>query len=326
MELEVDDEMNPNRKLSIYKHIKKKAANDAQLLMNRIALIQKEEERARKKIQETKERAAEILALRQENEKRVQAYSNAVGEVKKVQQVLLAKNREQDTEGKKAREQRFQLLQSRRKEEVGEMVMEKRYLTQLMVQEQQREIEQKQKRREEVRRQEEEMKMRKEQERLERERKMKEFYAQKVAEEAAEAKRAEKLVKALEKKEREWIERLKSAQTVQDTAFEQLERALVTSNNAEVRQSMSRSSQLTYSTSGSPDSSTRNHQAAVPEPASAAAGLEPSLTMSQAVSQMTISSGKRSAASSNTAGSAAPSREKSAGRSRGRGPATNKSR
>lgn len=284
-------------------------------------MIQKEEERARKKIQETKERAAEILALRQENEKRVRAYSNAVGEVKKVQQVLLAKNREQDTEGRKAREQRFALLQNRRKEEVGEMVMEKRYLSQLMVQEQHREIEQKQKRREEVRRQEEEMKMKKEQERLDRERKMKEFYAQKVAEEAAEAKRAEKLVKALEKKEQEWIERLKSAQTVQDTAFEQLERALVTSNNVngENRQSMSRSSQLTYSTSGSPDSSTRN---TLPQPEQHAAGLEPSL-----VSQMTISSGKRSVASSNTAGSGAVSasaREKSAGRSRGRsGPATN---
>ena len=30
---EVEDDMNVNRKLSVYKHIKKKAANDAQLLM-----------------------------------------------------------------------------------------------------------------------------------------------------------------------------------------------------------------------------------------------------------------------------------------------------
>jgi hypothetical protein len=28
-----DDELNINRKLNVYKHIKKKAANDAQLLM-----------------------------------------------------------------------------------------------------------------------------------------------------------------------------------------------------------------------------------------------------------------------------------------------------
>lgn len=31
--IEEDDELNNNRKLNVYKHIKKKAANDAQLLM-----------------------------------------------------------------------------------------------------------------------------------------------------------------------------------------------------------------------------------------------------------------------------------------------------
>eukprot|EP01033_Poteriospumella_lacustris_P008001 gene8000-5758_t len=225
---EVEDDMNVNRKLSVYKHIKKKAANDAQLLMNRIALIQKEEERARKKIQETKERAAEIIALRYENEKRVEEYASAVTEVKKFQQVLLAKNREQDSEGKKARQQRLEMIHSRRREEVEEMVMEKKYLTQLMIQEQEREIQMKQKRRDEVRRMEEEIKAKKEQEQRERERKRKEMYAKKLEAESAEAKRAEKLVKALERKEREWIEKLKNAQAVQDSAFEQLETALTT--------------------------------------------------------------------------------------------------
>ena len=38
---------------------------------NRIALLQKEEERARKKIEKTKTRAVEILALRDENERRI---------------------------------------------------------------------------------------------------------------------------------------------------------------------------------------------------------------------------------------------------------------
>lgn len=191
-------------------------------------MIQKEEERARKKIQETKERAAEIIALRYENEKRVEEYASAVTEVKKFQQVLLAKNREQDTEGKKARQQRMEMLQHRRREGVEEMVMEKKYLTQLMIQEQEREIMLKQKRRDEVRRMEEEMKAKKEQEQREKERRRKEMYAKKLQAEAEEAKRAEKLVKALEKKEREWIDKLKSAQAVQDTAFEQLERALTT--------------------------------------------------------------------------------------------------
>ena len=58
------EEANVNRKLSIFKHRKKQASNDAQLLMNRIALLQKEEDRARKKIDDTKERASEIINMR----------------------------------------------------------------------------------------------------------------------------------------------------------------------------------------------------------------------------------------------------------------------
>eukprot|EP00981_Chlorochromonas_danica_P009519 scaffold2709_cov163-Ochromonas_danica.AAC.21 len=142
--------------LSICKHVKKKAANDAQLLMNRIALIQKEEERARKKIQQTKERAAEILSLRHDTEERLRAYSAAANEGKQLQRVLLAKNREQEIEGKKSREQRFEMLHNRRREEVGEMLMEKKYLTQLMIEEQQRDIILKQSRREKIRKMEEE--------------------------------------------------------------------------------------------------------------------------------------------------------------------------
>ena len=33
MSVEMEDDVNVNRQLSVYKHIKKKAANDAQLLM-----------------------------------------------------------------------------------------------------------------------------------------------------------------------------------------------------------------------------------------------------------------------------------------------------
>ena len=166
--------------------------------------------------------------MRNENERRVQAYVNAAGEVRQLQQVLIAKNREQDHEGKKARQQRLEMLQNKRKEEVGEMLMEKKYLTQMMLQEQSREVQIKQEKRERVRRMEEEMKAKKEQERREKEKRMKEQYERKLREEALEAKRAEKLVRILEKKEKEWINKLKSAQTIQDTAFEQLESALAT--------------------------------------------------------------------------------------------------
>ena len=58
-------------KLLSAQHRKKQADNDRQLLLNRIALLKKEEVRAWKKIQKTKDRAEEILRMRQENDVRM---------------------------------------------------------------------------------------------------------------------------------------------------------------------------------------------------------------------------------------------------------------
>ena len=63
MNTSLEDAGDVSRRLSILKHKKKQAANDAQLLMNRIALLQKEEERARKKIDQTKDRASGITTV-----------------------------------------------------------------------------------------------------------------------------------------------------------------------------------------------------------------------------------------------------------------------
>lgn len=189
-------------------------------------MIQKEEERARKKIEQTKERAVEILALRNDTQKRASAYKTASGEVKQLQQIMLAKNREQEEESKRARQFRLESMQAKKKGGVVDMLMEKKYLTQMMIHEQEKEIQMKQKRRLEIKRMEEEARLRKEQERIEKEAKVKEYFAQKLAEEAAEAKRAEKLVRELEKKEKEWIAKLRNAQIVQEDAFDQLETAL----------------------------------------------------------------------------------------------------
>jgi hypothetical protein len=54
------------------RHRKKQAEHDSQLLANRIALLKKEEERALKKIEKTKQRALELISMRHESEKRLQ--------------------------------------------------------------------------------------------------------------------------------------------------------------------------------------------------------------------------------------------------------------
>ena len=47
---------------------KKKAADDARLLANRIALLKMEEKKAWKKIQETKRKAEQVMQVRQRND------------------------------------------------------------------------------------------------------------------------------------------------------------------------------------------------------------------------------------------------------------------
>ena len=63
-------------------------------------------------------------------------------------------------------------------------------------------------------------------EEAERKRRAQEIYERKAVEEEVEARKAELLVKELERKEQEWINRLKDAQVTQEKAYEKLETAL----------------------------------------------------------------------------------------------------
>merc|ERR1719277_2378495 len=59
--------------LTSAKESRKRAELDAQLLANRIALLKQEEEKAWKKIEETRKRASEITELRNQNEQKFAA-------------------------------------------------------------------------------------------------------------------------------------------------------------------------------------------------------------------------------------------------------------
>merc|ERR1719299_109299 len=59
--------------LSTAKEARKRAELDAQLLANRIALLKQEEEKAWKKIEETRKRAGDISQLRSSNEQKYMA-------------------------------------------------------------------------------------------------------------------------------------------------------------------------------------------------------------------------------------------------------------
>ena len=221
-----NDDANVTRKLSVLKHRKKAASNDAQLLMNRIALLQKEEERARKKINHTKDRVEEIMGLRASNESKMKAFNDIADEQNSLKDAIQKKNKAQEAENRKNIQIQTATLLESRKGTVSVMRDQRKKALKSIVKEQQDEVKRKQKKRLEIRRQEEEARKRKEAEKAAQDRKVREEFERKAAAEEAEAKRAEKLVKALEKKEREWIERLRLAQKTQEDAFEYLEETL----------------------------------------------------------------------------------------------------
>jgi NADPH-dependent glutamate synthase beta subunit-like oxidoreductase len=105
-------------------------------------------------------------------------------------------------------------------------------LLQSVVADYEKELQVKQKRREEIRMQQEQARLKRERDRLENERKVREHQERLLAVEVEEARRADLLVKELEKKEQEWISRLRTTQTIQETAFEHLEAALLLDDNA----------------------------------------------------------------------------------------------
>lgn len=221
-----DSDINVNRKLSINKHRKKQAANDAQLLMNRIALLQKEEERARKKVEQTKERAKEIVAIRSENEQRVQEWMEAAEKERRLREENHRKNFEQEEESRMLKVKHIEEVMMKKKESVEKLREMKQKLREDAIRLKESDIRKKQEMRLEVKRKEEEARLRRQREKEEFDRKAREYYENKVKAEEEEARRAEKLVQALEKKEREWLERLRSTQTEQERAFFELEHTL----------------------------------------------------------------------------------------------------
>merc|ERR1719428_706458 len=90
--------------LTASKEARKRAELDAQLLANRIALLKQEEEKAWRKIDETRKRAKEIFTLRDQNEKKYiakeQFYQHKWGAIRNAQ----AQNAYQREKGKAMRD------------------------------------------------------------------------------------------------------------------------------------------------------------------------------------------------------------------------------
>mmetsp|Transcript_27925 Transcript_27925/g.54930 ORF Transcript_27925/g.54930 Transcript_27925/m.54930 type:complete len:264 (+) Transcript_27925:89-880(+) len=208
------------------KEARKRAELDAQLLANRIALLKQEEEKAWKKIEETRKRASEIMDLRKQNEQKFNAkeeFYKAKWESIRNAQAQNAMSRDKakamrDETRRGLMEQKHMNAQST-KHQSKQFLLEKKAR-------QEADQEANKQRSAFLKQRKEEAKRRMEEERLAQLEKFREDYEARTAQEDLLRARTDALVAKMEKEEMELIQRLQNTQTVQRNAYEELEAAL----------------------------------------------------------------------------------------------------
>mmetsp|Transcript_31348 Transcript_31348/g.86171 ORF Transcript_31348/g.86171 Transcript_31348/m.86171 type:complete len:269 (-) Transcript_31348:190-996(-) len=212
--------------LTSAKESRKRAELDAQLLANRIALLKQEEEKAWKKIEETRKRANEITELRNQNEQKFAAKEQiykAKWESIRAAQTQNAYNRD------KARAVRDATKQGLMDQRCTNANKAKQQSHQFLLQKKERESAERQANLERgnlIKQKKEEAKRRLEEDRLAQLEKYREDYEARTAQEELLRARTDALVAKMEKEEMELIQRLQNTQTVQRNAYEELEAAL----------------------------------------------------------------------------------------------------
>lgn len=198
------------------------------MLRNRIALLKAEEEKAWKKIEQTRRRAAELLKLREDNGRAHSMLRELAMEVERETQASIQMKREMvlsiDSIPKK-KEINHQLTEARRSEAL-QLKEDKQRWKEMMDRQKRDELLDAIRRKEEIESQKEALRIKKllhkqDVDKLNRERAL-----EKVRAEEEQARQHEAEVQEMERQELELIQRLRNTQHLQKQAFEELEAAL----------------------------------------------------------------------------------------------------
>jgi len=208
------------------KESRKRAELDAQLLANRIALLKQEEEKAWKKIEETRKRATEITTLRDQNEQKFGAkeqFYKAKWESIRSAQSQNQQNRDKSKAVRESTQLGLMEARARNAEET------KQHSQQMLLHKKERqhaELQANVERSQMIKQKKEDGKRKLEEDRLAQLEKFREDYEARAAQEELLRARTDSLVAKMEKEEMELIQRLQNTQTVQRNAYEELENSL----------------------------------------------------------------------------------------------------
>eukprot|EP00442_Polarella_glacialis_P012237 CAMPEP_0115068728 /NCGR_PEP_ID=MMETSP0227-20121206/12144_1 /TAXON_ID=89957 /ORGANISM="Polarella glacialis, Strain CCMP 1383" /LENGTH=271 /DNA_ID=CAMNT_0002455013 /DNA_START=38 /DNA_END=854 /DNA_ORIENTATION=+ len=208
------------------KEARKRAELDAQLLANRIALLKQEEEKAWKKIEETRKRASEIIELRKQNEQKFSAKEHFYKQKWESIRSAQVQNSQIRDKAKAIREQTRQGLQEQKHSNAQNTKQQSQHM---LLQKKEREAADREANMERstyLKAKKDDAKRRLDEERLQQLEKFREDYEARTAQEELLRARTDALVAKMEKEEMELIQRLQNTQTVQRNAYEELEAAL----------------------------------------------------------------------------------------------------
>merc|ERR1719238_799785 len=217
-------------KLTVVRHLRKQAQNDAQLLINRIALLRQEEAKAQKKIQETQLRAQEMLELKKHTVEKLAVKQQREAAAKKKQELV----RQRVEKQKRAHAKKMELARKRvaeaKVQEVREVHIMRRKFKAEREQQKREKVAKARKKHEAVKGRDGAVQRAQEAQRRERQARVIEEYERKIEEENARRAAKEAEVRRMEKEELKLIEALKKVQVLQREAFEELEAALAGEN------------------------------------------------------------------------------------------------
>lgn len=208
------------------KNARKRAEADVQLLANRLQHLKMAEERARRKIVETKSRTGEIMTLKKRNMEHQQSKMNhnmerelsVTSEQKRVNsQRNMARKHVQDSK---------EVLERTRKAQAGAQREQMRTMSEWKEEQALKEEARNRQRNSSIRRRRDALKKKKDAELAAQERRLQEEYAKKVSQEAERTREAENLIMRMESEEAALIERLRRTQEMQRAAYEELQTTL----------------------------------------------------------------------------------------------------
>ncbi|KAF0687522.1 Aste57867_20761 [Aphanomyces stellatus] len=214
-------------KLSLAKSKRKQAEYDAKLLANRLALLQQEEVKAWRKIEQTREKAQQILEHREEIVKKQQDKHMLLHE--KEQTIRTATKRHKlaaKTSVIRKRQAAISVI-SKKYQEVETVKTERRRLKQEKEKQIVDDVMRAKEKRERVRKMEDEMRKKRAKEKMAADKQIVQRYRKNVEDEEVQLRAQQRRVADMERAEMELIQRLQSTQLLQRQAYDELEKALV---------------------------------------------------------------------------------------------------